>query len=174
MIKSLELLPPPIINRVQNLEININQQGDEDLQTAETLLQLHETIGYPEDPAPTSTDNLPDSILDAYENEDILPVNAAPMPDLSKEMQNTQEAEAEDSDSSKDTILYTDPNDKNDKTNDVTTDHSPRGQIKFKHYGIRRNYSSPQSKEKNTTAYIVKCLRVQKEKLTTTTRKLMA
>ena len=148
-LDTVAMLPPPMIDRVQNLELNTEQSTAVDLQTAETLLQLREIMGSPEHNPANPTNALPYSILDTYENEEILPVNAAPMPDFSKDMGNEDKTqEANDSDNSSDTIVYDTQNNKNDKGKDVTLDHSPRGQIKFKHYGIRRNYSSPQSKGK--------------------------
>ena len=150
--ESSTMPPPPPVERIKTPESNINITIDKELQTAETLLQLHEIIGSPERNVPDTEITLPDSILDTYENEDILPVDAAPLPDISKDLQTTDSPhESDNADNSSDTIEYeanpSNPS-KDDTDRVVTPDHSPRGQIKFKHYGIRRNYTSPESNRK--------------------------
>ena len=139
------ILPPLNIDRVRTPETTTDRATDDELQTAETLLQLHETIGSPEH---NWNNTLPDSILDTYENDDVLPVNAAPLPDISREMKTVDSHQDTGSDRSSDTIPYDVEDETMDKQTVNTPEHSSRGQLKLKHYGIRRNYSSPQSKGK--------------------------
>ena len=101
---------------------------------------------------------LPDDILNDYDNDQLLPVDAPPVPDLVSEMNTTQ---ADNHDNSSDTVNY---ELEDSAINAVSTPRksqdtelnsdagsqmsSPRGRIQFKHYGIRRNYTSPKSKGK--------------------------
>ena len=74
---------PPEVIRVQEAPIpNQNVQSEAEIQTAEALLELHKTLRMPEPPAI----NLPeDNIVDDYDNAAIMPVNAPPAPDYSKD-----------------------------------------------------------------------------------------
>ena len=65
---------PPNVTRVQN-EPTVNVSYEADIQTAQTLLELHETQGLPEN-----------NLMADYDNSEIMPVNAPPVPDYSKKL----------------------------------------------------------------------------------------
>ena len=74
---------PPEVTRVQETHLPTqNVQSESEIQTVEALLELHETLGV----EATLANNLPDdNILDEYDNAAIMPVNAPPAPDYSKD-----------------------------------------------------------------------------------------
>ena len=148
---------PPEVTRVQETHIpNQNMQSEAEIQTAEALLELHETLGVDA----TLANNLPeDNILDDYDNAAIMPVNAPPAPDYSKDYPlpaPTDNLETGDTD---DTIEYSDTLNEMEQeehetmavedTSVRTQDQSPPGRFRFRHHGIRRNLGSPKTKTKS-------------------------
>ena len=133
-----DVTEPPNITQVQ--EPSIGMQLEADLQTAKTLLELHKTLEIPE-----SNQTLED------DNTDIMPVDAPPVPDYSKEypLQTESQPNEEDTD---DTLPYAEGD---DAVVDATTtsptcspDQSPTGRFRFRHHGISRNLSSKKTKLK--------------------------
>ena len=110
-------------------------QREADIQTAEALLELHKTLDLPAN-----------NILADYNNSDIMPVNAPPVPDYSKDYPlpatNIVDTNTDD------TIEYADEDkiaEKNREASDppgagyqptLTREQSPPGRFKFRHHGI--------------------------------------
>ena len=136
---------PPDITRLGLHDQPVSERMEAEMQTANTLLELHETLDTP----------FPDPNLPAeYDNSDIMPVNAPPAPDYSKDYPlptNIDEANPDE------TVEYADE-DENIETNETVIDppdsgtqptpSSPTGRFRYRHHGIRRNLGSPKIKHK--------------------------
>ena len=144
-VPTLTRTVPPTVTRVQ-YESTLTTSQEAEIQTAKTLLELHETLDLPED-----------NLLAEYDNADIMPVNAPPLPDYSKDHPLPVSNDPNDTDA---TIEYSDENPKtgNDASDlpnlpdsHVDEEHgeqSPPGKFNFRHHGIRRNLGSPKAKTK--------------------------
>ena len=124
---------PPAITRVRDDPI-VNVRREADVQTAEALLELHETLDLPAN-----------NILADYDNSDIMPVNAPPVPDYSKDYPlpaNIYDTNADD------TVEYADEDENAEKNREapdppgagdqptLTHEQSPPGRFKFRHHSI--------------------------------------
>ena len=138
---------PPAVTRLQDQRVSERMEAD--IQTAETLLELHETLEIPDH-----------NILADYDNSVIMPVNAPPVPDYSKDYPLPANMDEPDTD---DTIEYTDDDENTERDqhaqpapdppgsgNQLTPsrEQSPPGCFKYRHHGIRRNLGSPKTKPK--------------------------
>ena len=117
---------PPNITRVQN-EPTVNVTHEADIQTAQTLLELHETLDLPDN-----------NLMADFDNSEIMPVNAAPVPDYCKDYPLPAPSNNNDTD---DTIEYADVEAQMDTLNPNPDSHiageqSPPGRFRFRHHGI--------------------------------------
>ena len=134
---------PPNITHVQK-EPMAKVSREADIQTAQTLLELHETLDVPDN-----------NIMADFDNSEIMPVNTPPVPDYCKDYPLTAPNENNDTD---DTIEYADVEAQVDALNPKPDSHnpdshidgeqSPPGRFRFRHHGIRHNLGSPKTKPK--------------------------
>ena len=130
---------PPKITRVQS-ESTVNVSRESDIQTAHTLLELHKTLDLPDD-----------NLIADYDNSEIMPVNAPPVPDYSKDYPLPASDDKNDTDA---TVEYSDVDAQMDDAANPNTDshigeeQSPPGRFNYRHHGIRRNLGSPKTKPK--------------------------
>ena len=131
----------PNVTRVHD-KPTVDVTREADIQTAQTLLELHETLGLPEN-----------NLMDAYDNSEIMPVDAPQVPDYSDSY---PLATLNDNDTDA-TVEYADENEPANKDTEYVTanpappndgDQSPPGRFKMRHHGIRRHVSSPTTKPK--------------------------
>ena len=178
--------PPPVTRHTRMA--TTPKRDIAELQTAETLLELHETLdigtnnanlgqdmadvlpdlhnddnakALPVDSLPTAdpTKSTGDAnLLDLYDNANILPVGAPPLPDHMKEM----EQDDHDNDS-EETIPEPGPALADEAPKPV--EHSPPGHFRVKEYGIRKNVISPKSKLKRYHCIICNATKDSKKEL---------
>ena len=102
-----------------------------------------------------------DNILDDYNNSAIMPVNAPPAPNYSKDYLLPAPSDNLETGDADDTIEYSEAGDDAEQaeqevhetvaeedTSVCTQDQSPPGRFRFRHHGIRRNLGSPKTKSK--------------------------
>ena len=135
---------PPAIIRLQDQRVS--ERMEDEIQTANTLLELHETL---EIPSP--------NLLADYDNSEIMPVNAPPVPDYSKDYPLPANMDEPNTD---DTIGYADDDENTERDQQApdppepgnqptpSREQSPPGRFKYRHHGIRRNLGSPKPKTK--------------------------
>ena len=140
---------PPAVTRLQDDQV-VNDRREADIQTVESLLELHETLDLPVH-----------NPLAGYDNSEIMPVNTPRVPDYSKDHPLPAPLPANvDETNTDDTIEYAD-DDENTERDQNTPDppgagnhptlvreQSPPGRFKYRHHGIRRNLGSPKTKPK--------------------------
>ena len=116
----------------------LTDPDDDELQSANALLQL------------SSQDEDLDQVDQAFENDQILPVGIAPVEDFTKNMSeleksnNTNQNKSEGGDSDE-TVDYSTLPQNSVNANESPT--SPKGVVKYKHYGIKRQ--SPTATQQN-------------------------
>ena len=123
-------------------EPTVNVSREADIKTAHTLLELHKTL-----------DLLEDNLMTDYDNSEIMPMNAPPVPDYSKDYPLPASKDKNDTD---ETIEYSDVDAQMDDASNPTFDsrtggeqsQSPPGRFNYKHHGIRRNLGSPKTRPK--------------------------
>ena len=121
---------PPQITHVQH-KPNLDIESQAEIQTAEALLELHATLE-----APALGD------LDIYDNAKLMPVDATPVPDYSKDYPPPTEMDQIGNEDTDDTIPYAEINQSvtepgtSDNVTVETQEHSPPGRFRYRHHGI--------------------------------------